>query len=77
MAGMIKFRLLIDETKVATLDELRHHFTTDIVGYFRSGLLVEWLRSRGMTRELATVKALASDDKYSEVDPIGWTGIAI
>ena len=62
MAKMIKFRLLIDEAKVATLDELRCHFTADIIGHFRSGLLAEWLRSRSMTCELAAVVALASDD---------------
>ena len=77
MARMIKFRLLINEENVATLDELWNHFTTDIIEHFRSGLLAEWLRSRSMTRELAAVEALASDDEYSEVDPIGWTGIAI
>lgn len=62
MARTIKFRLLIDEAKVATLDELRDHFTADIIGHFRSGLLAEWLRSRSMTCELAAVEALASDD---------------
>ena len=62
MAKMIKFDLPIDGVKVATLDELRDHFTTEIIGHFRSGLLARWLRSRGLTRELAAVKALAAGD---------------
>ena len=39
MAKMIKFDLPIDEVKVATLEKLRDHFTTEIIGHFRSGLL--------------------------------------
>ena len=62
MAKTIKFDLPIDGVKVAALDELRDHFTTEIIGHFRSGLLARWLRSRGWTRELAAVEALATDD---------------
>ena len=62
MAKMIKFDLPIDGVKVATLDELRDHFTIEIIGQFRSGLLARWLRSRGWTRELAAVEALTADD---------------
>ena len=62
MAKTIKFDLPIDGVKVAILDELRDHFTTEIIGHFRSGLLARWLRSRGWTRELAAVEALMADD---------------
>lgn len=62
MAKMMKFDLLIDGVKVATLDKLRDHFTTETIEHFRSGLLARWLRSRSMARELAAVEALASDD---------------
>ena len=62
MAKMIKFDLPIDGVKVATLDQLGDHFTTEIIAHFRSGLLARWLRSRGWTRELTAVEALASDD---------------
>ena len=62
MAKMIKFDLPIDGVKVATLDDLQDHFTTEIIGHFRSSLLARWLRSRGWTRELAAVEALAADD---------------
>ena len=62
MAKMIKFDLPIDGVKVATLDDLQAHFTTEIIGHYRSSLLARWLRSRGWTRELAAVEALATDD---------------
>ena len=62
MAKMIKFDLPIDGVKVATLDDLRDHFTTETIGHFRSRLLARWLRSRGMTRELAAVEALTAGD---------------
>ena len=62
MAKMIKFNLPIDGVKVATLDDLQDHFTTEIIGHFRSSLLARWLRSRGWTSELAAVEALTTDD---------------
>ena len=62
MAKMIKFDLPIDGVKVATLDDLRDHFTHEIIGHFRSGLLERWLRSRSMAHELASVEALTTDD---------------
>ena len=63
MAKMIKFDLPIDGVKVSTLDELRDHFTAEIVGHFRSGLLAKWLRVRRMTEQLDAVEALtASED---------------
>ena len=62
MAKMIKFDLPIDGVKVATLDDLQDHFTTEIIGHFRSNLLMRWLQSRGLTRELAAVEALATGD---------------
>ena len=62
MAKMIKFDLPIDGVKVETLDDLRDHFTTEIIGHLRSGLLARWLRSRGWMRELAAVEVLVADD---------------
>ena len=62
MAKTIKFDLPIDGVKVATLDDLRDHFTTEIIKHFRSGLLARWLRSRSMTHELAAVEALTACD---------------
>ena len=62
MAKIIKFDLPIDGVKVATFDDLQDHFTIEIIGHFRSNLLARWLRSRGRTRELAAVEALAPGD---------------
>ena len=47
IAKMIKFELLIDGVKVAAPDGLQDHFTTEILGHYRSSLLARWLRSRG------------------------------
>ena len=62
MVKTIRFDLRIDGVTVATLDDLRDHFTTEIIKHFRSGLLARWLRSRSMARELAAVEVLPSDD---------------
>ena len=63
MAKMIKFDMPIDGVKVATLEELQDHFTTEMVGHFRTGLLGRWLRSRSMAHELAAVEALAASEE--------------
>ena len=60
MAKAIKFDLPIDGVKVATLDDLQDHFTTEIIGHFRSGLLSKWLRPRGLNRELTAIEALGA-----------------
>ena len=62
MAKMIKFDLPIDGVKVATLEDLRDHFTTEVIGHFRSGLLARWLRSRRMASELTAVEAMTLED---------------
>lgn len=58
----IKFDLPIDGVKVATGDELRSHFTTEILKHFREGTLARWLRPRpDLSAELAAVEALPTD----------------
>lgn len=59
---MIKFDLPIDGVKVATLEELRDHFTAEVIGHFRSGLLARWLQSRSMARELAAIGSMTAGD---------------
>ena len=61
----IRFDLPIDGVKVASLDELQEHFSTEIIGHFRSGLLAKWLRPRRLIKELAAVKSLNADDDAS------------
>ena len=76
MAKTIKFDLRIDGVEVATLDDLRDHFTTEIIEHFRSGLLARWLRSRSMARELAAVEVLTAgdDERLSENPCLGCGG---
>lgn len=62
MAKMIKFDMPIDGVKVATLEGLRDHFTTQVVDHFRSGLLARWLASRGLATELEEVGAVTAGD---------------
>ena len=59
MAKSIKFDLPIDGVEVATLDDLRDHFTNDMIGHFRAGKLKEWLEVLRMTRELDALAELA------------------
>ena len=60
MEKSIKFDLPIGGVQVVILDDLRDHFTTEIIGHFRSGWLARWPRSRSMTRELAAIDACRS-----------------
>ena len=60
---LIKFDLPIDGVKIKNIEELRDHFTIEILDHYRSGLLSKWMRSRNMTGELA---ALASLEGLSE-----------
>lgn len=55
---LIKFDLPLDDTKVRNLDELHGHFTAEIIGHCRSGLLLRWLRSRSLADEVAAVEKL-------------------
>ena len=55
---LIKFDLPIDGVKVKTVEELREHFTPEILDHFRSGLLAKWLVSRKLQDELEAIKAL-------------------
>ena len=57
----IKFNLAVDGVKIGTVEELRDHFTTEILDHFRTGLLQKWLRSRDLTAELEAVEALPGD----------------
>ena len=52
----------MDGQTVATGDELRSHFTTEILGHFREGVLARWLHTRPeMKAELDAVKELPVD----------------
>lgn len=58
----IKFDLPIDGVKVTTVDQLRNHFTTEIVDHFRAGTLAHWLRTRRDSEaKLVAVEELSED----------------
>jgi hypothetical protein len=59
---MIRFDLPIDGVKVSALDQLRDHFTTEIINHFRSGLLAKWLRSRGFAEQLSAIEMIEGTD---------------
>ena len=52
MTKAIKFDLAIDGVRVRNREELSSHFTTEVIGYFRTGLLERWLDSRKMDEDL-------------------------
>ncbi|MDZ7857439.1 hypothetical protein [Sphaerotilus sp.] len=63
---LIKFDLPLDGIKVKSLDELREHFTAEIIAHGRSGLLLRWLRSRGLTEEAGAVEKLGAAEMADE-----------
>lgn len=58
----IKFDLPIDGIKAKTYDELREHFTVEILGHFRSGLLRKWMAGRNLEEKLAQLDQISADD---------------
>ena len=70
MKRRIKFDLPINGTKVATLDELRDHFTTEIIEHFRSGVLAKWLRSRDLKKEENEVEYLIENGPEDEISTL-------
>lgn len=63
MSTSFKFNLLVDGQKVRSLEELRKNFNLeDILAYFYSGKLQNWLASRDYKHELDQVKDIASSN---------------
>ena len=60
MAKKIRFPLsLSDGTQARTLDELKEHFDLEsVLGYYKSGKLLTWLRDRYEETEADAVEAL-------------------
>ena len=84
MAKKVKFDLQIGEDKVATLDELRGHFSlgearTEIIGHFHSGKLAKWLRVWNLTTELEQVEILTEKVKAlpekTDTDAVAFRGL--
>ena len=55
----IKFDLPIDGVKVKNVEELRDHFTIEVLDLYQNGLLLKWLRSRNMVAEINQLESLS------------------
>ena len=55
----IKFDLPIDGVKVKNVEELRDHFTIEVLELYQNGLLLKWLRSRNMVEEVSQLESLS------------------
>jgi len=49
----IKFDLPIDGIKIKNIEELRDHFTIEIIDLYNNGMLLKWLQSRKMSKEIS------------------------
>jgi hypothetical protein len=58
----IKFDLPIGGIRAKNIQEIREHFTLEILEYARSGKLVKWLLSRKLQDEMTAVQALSGLD---------------
>jgi hypothetical protein len=65
---IIKFDLPINGTKVPNLEGLRDNFTTEILGLHASGVLLRWLKSRGLVAEADKLAAIPVE--HSDVDKL-------
>lgn len=62
---LIKFDLSIDGIKVKDINELRDHFTPEILAHYRSGVLAKWLMTRKYQDELTALASLEDGDDHS------------
>ncbi|MBV5309934.1 DUF1566 domain-containing protein [Chromatium okenii] len=58
MPKIIKFDLPIDGIRAKNIEEIRDHFTLEILDHYRSGLLAKWLASRRLQEELSALQAI-------------------
>ncbi|WP_200153056.1 DUF1566 domain-containing protein [Chromatium okenii] len=65
MPKIIKFDLPIDGIRAKNIEEIRDHFTLEILAHFRSGLLAKWLAVRKLNTELEALQAIdtSADDQ--------------
>lgn len=68
MANVLRYGLPMDGRGVYSLDELREHFTVDIVKHFRSGKLIKWLKDRDLSRQLDAVRSLKTENDTVMID---------
>ena len=63
----IKFDLPIDGVKVKNVEELRDHFTVEVLELYQNGLLLKWLRSRNMVEEISQLESLSKTLSRSQL----------
>lgn len=59
----IQFDLPLDGTRVKNLDELRKHFTLEILDHYRSGRLEKWLASRNLNTHISGLRTLDANEE--------------
>lgn len=57
----IKFDLPIDGVKVRTIEEMREHFTSEIMTLYDNGLLLKWLKSRNYHEEIEQLELISKE----------------
>ncbi|WP_146108651.1 DUF1566 domain-containing protein [Chromatium okenii] len=62
MPKIIKFDLPIDGIRAKNIEEIREHFTLEILAHYRSRLLGKWLAVRKLNTELEALQAIDTSD---------------
>lgn len=63
----VKFDLPLNDTRIATLEQLEDNLTPEIFEPFRSGRLAKWLRARSLDEKAGAVEGLLAEDVQDEV----------
>lgn len=68
MTKTIKFKLILDDYPVRTIEQLQEHFEIeDILKYFENELLLRWLHVRGYEKQYESVKRIDKSLKKKEI----------
>jgi hypothetical protein len=62
MPKIIKFDLPLDGIRAKNIEEIREHFTIEILAHYHSRLLGKWLASRKLNAELEALQAIDDSD---------------
>jgi hypothetical protein len=62
MPKVIKFDLPLDGIRAKNIEEIREHFTIEILAHYHSRLLGKWLASRKLNAELEALQAIDDSD---------------
>jgi hypothetical protein len=71
MAKTIKFNLIVNDTPVRDLEDLRNNFSIeDILEYYQNGLLQRWLSVRGYENLLTEVNKISGDTNLERIQQL-------